>query len=192
MDWLFDNLGKLAPLVIFLLYMISSVKKGGKEEEAPDPEAAERARKIQEEIRRKILERQRGGAEPSGRPPQPVEEEILFYDEEPEQREVTASPRLEPVATREQSVPVPSVMVDPYVEKRREIEAQLAAAKQKRKEALQKAKSLRKGKPGKSRSLQPIASREIGQRLRENLGDKKSLKTAILLKEVLDSPVSMR
>lgn len=194
MDWLFDNLGKLAPIVIFLLYMISSMKRGDQEEEAPDPEAAERARKIQEEIRRKILERQRGGAEPTGRPPaQPdVIEETIFFDDEPEPMRAPPAPlRPNPVELREEREEAPaSVAVDPYVAKRREIEAQLEESKKQREAALAKAKSVAKGE---IRSApQPIESSEIRDRLKGSLDDRDSLKTAVLLKEVLDAPVGMR
>ncbi|MBK1877899.1 hypothetical protein [Pelagicoccus mobilis] len=194
MDWLFDNLGKLAPIVIFLLYMISSMKRGGQEEEEPDPQAAERARKIQEEIRRKILERQRGDGEPTGRPPeqpQPIEETI-FFEEEPEPFRAPEPP----VRTlqREEPEPAPTVVVDPYVQKRREVEAQMEEAKRMQEAALQKAKSISKGKGGGTQTMVPvpIASGEIRDRLKLGLEDRDSLKTAIVLKEVLDTPVAMR
>jgi len=196
MDWLFDNLGKLAPLVIFLLYMISSMKRGGKEEEAPDPEAVERARKIQEEIRRKILERQRSGAEPTGRPPpqpEPVEETI-FFDQEPEPLRTPPPLRPSPPPLHQEPEPEPSVAVDPYVQKRREVEAQMEEAKRMKEAALRKAKSISKGKTGGGGPAvyEPIATGEIRDRLKIGLADQDSLKTAILLKEVLDTPVGMR
>src|SRR5690606_29747151 len=64
MDWLFDNLGKIITALITIVYVLGSLRGSAKEEEAEeqDPEAQARARRIQEEIRRKILERQRGSA----------------------------------------------------------------------------------------------------------------------------------
>ncbi len=190
MDWLFDHLGRLAPVVVFLIYMISSMKgKGRPEEDEPDPQAAERARRIQEEIRRKILERQRADAGPSGRPPEP----LVF--EEPEEevvvsRPVVAPPRREPVVQE----PVVSAYdrADSYEDRRREIEAKLEEAKRMRQVAKDKAKSIAKGA-----SVEPVRERsiyagEIRTRLLEGVGDRNSLKTAILLREVLDTPVGMR
>ena len=56
--WFLDNLEKLVPIVIALLYFLgtSKAKKNAEAEGVPDPKADERARRIQEEIRRKILE----------------------------------------------------------------------------------------------------------------------------------------
>lgn len=199
MDWLFENLGKLAPIVIFLLYMISSMKGKGREEEAPDPQAAERARKIQEEIRRKILERQRGSEEPTGRPPVFEEKEsvreVVLFDDEPETFEERSQPsppvRSSPIEERAESAGP-----EAFMERRRKVEAQLAESKRKRAEALEKAKSLHKGKIGagsaRGMQLESIASGEIRSRLNASLRDRDSLKTAILLKEVLDTPVGMR
>ena len=60
--WFLDNLDKLVPIIIAVLYFIGASRAKSKgEEEGPSPDASERARKIQEEIRRKILERPRRG-----------------------------------------------------------------------------------------------------------------------------------
>ncbi len=185
MDWLFDNLGKFAPVVIFLLYMISSLKgKGQPEEEEPDPAAAERARKIQEEIRRKILERQRGDAGPTARPP----EETIIFDES--QEEYVAPPRPEPV--RQQAPDDSHGRVDQFDERRREIEAKLEEAKNMHRMAKEKAGPISKGDVPLRAELSPIEAGEIRTRLSKALGDRDSLKTAILLREVLDRPVGMR
>ena len=63
MNWILDNLEKLVPVVITILYFLGSskTKKAEKQRRAADPKAEERSAKIQEEIRRKILERQQEG-----------------------------------------------------------------------------------------------------------------------------------
>lgn len=191
MDWLFDNLGKFAPVVIFLLYMISSLKgKGQPEEEEPDPAAAERARKIQEEIRRKILERQRGDAGPTARPP---EETIVF--EEPEEEYIASRPVVTPPRPEPVRQPTPEVShgrVDQFDERRREIEAKLEEAKNMHRMAKEKASSVAKGEMPVRVGQKSIAEGEIRTRLSKGLADRDSLKTAILLREVLDVPVGMR
>ena len=61
--WFLDNLDKLVPIIIAVLYFIgaSRAKNKGEEQEGPSPDASERARKIQEEIRRKVLRAPRQG-----------------------------------------------------------------------------------------------------------------------------------
>ncbi|EDY81701.1 hypothetical protein VDG1235_1319 [Verrucomicrobiia bacterium DG1235] len=191
MDWLFDNLGKLAPLVIFLLYMISSLKgKGQAEEEEFDPAAAERARKIQEEIRRKILERQRGEGPPTGRPPilEPSyeEPEEAYATPRPARPEVRA-PR--PTVSFDREEAPQTVMVDPYVQKRKEVEAKLKEAKKLKAEASSKAKSIANKTFETDRR---VSGRVLRKRLLQNLGDPASLKSAVLVREVLDPPIGMR
>src|SRR5690606_9128153 len=73
MDWIFENLGKIITALITIVYVLGSLRGSAKDEEKEeqqDPEALARARRIQEEIRRKILERQRGAAPQ----PEPVEQ----------------------------------------------------------------------------------------------------------------------
>ncbi|MDQ8187311.1 hypothetical protein [Pelagicoccus sp. SDUM812002] len=190
MDWLFENLGKLAPVVIFLLYMISSLKgKRPEQEEENDPQAAERARKIQEEIRRKILERQRGDAGPTAEPPRSVRFEEPEAEEEPVRP--TVSPRrAEPVV--EESADVSYGRVNPFEERRREIESKLEESKKARQMANKRASSISKMKPLISLKESAVSNGDIRRRLRQSLGDRDSLKTAIVLREVLDPPVGMR
>ena len=195
MDWLFDNLGKFAPIVVFLIYMLSSLRgRGTDQEEAQDPQAAERARKIQEDIRRKILERQGESREPSGRPPQ--QQPPLVYEEEesPQLREpprrTEQAPRPEPAVR--QRVEVLETEVGGFELRRREVEAKLEESKRMRAAAKEKTANIWKGKPTLSARPQPIASGQISDRIKQSLGDRPSLKTAIVLKEVLDVPLGMR
>lgn len=186
MDWLFDNLGKLAPVVIFIIYMISSLKKkGGEEEEAFDPEAAERARRIQEEIRRKILERQRAGSPATGRPPveRPVyreEPEVVYRAPEPVRREA-------PVRSVE---PTPWVDLDSDSSSDRydELQKQLAAAEKLRDSTMSKAAAFGSRVP----VLGSRPQSDLQRSLRAGLASPDSLKTSVLLMEVLGKPVGLR
>lgn len=197
MDWLFDNLGKLAPVVIFIIYMISSLKGKGEREESrePDPGAEERARKIQEEIRRKILARQRGEQPPTGRPP---EVEPQYEEEEDyEEPEVVFDPEPEPLRPAASSPPVvqaPEAVApgeaDPYQKRRLEIEAKMEEAKRMQTAAREKASSILNDYHTSHR--ESASSVEIRRALREGLDDPKSLKVSVLLKEVLERPVGMR
>ena len=71
MDWLLDNFGKLLPIVLMVLYFLLNKGKKNAEEEgdgvgAEGSEEADRVKRIQDEIRRRILERQQGEAEDHG------------------------------------------------------------------------------------------------------------------------------
>lgn len=201
MDWLFDNLGKLAPVVIFLIYMISSLKGRREEEEEPDPQAAERARRIQEEIRRKILERQKGNAPSTQEEPRPVAREMerteptpfepLFESERTplDRPPVVPKPRYveEPAAAQ-------SAFVDDEMERRqREVEKKLEAAKRAKEEASKKAAAIQKNTSAymKDRS-RSVSGSVLKKRLLTGLGNPSSLRTSVLLKEVLDKPVGLR
>lgn len=83
MDWLLENFGKLLPVVLMLLYfLLNKGKKPEQDEEGgPEPgdvEEGDRVKRIQDEIRRRILERQRGESpQPTVAPPVLVEERPL-------------------------------------------------------------------------------------------------------------------
>jgi len=84
MDWLFDNLRVVILVIVIAVWVLKAVagNKGrgdvrtGSGPATEDPAEAERTRQIQEEIRRRILARQRGEVAPAGPastpPPLPV------------------------------------------------------------------------------------------------------------------------
>ncbi|MCH6258123.1 hypothetical protein MLD52_16295 [Puniceicoccaceae bacterium K14] len=192
MDWLFDNLGKFVPLLIGLFYFISSLNKDKSEEEAEQsPEAQERARRIQEEIRRKILERQGDAKQQSGGPLEEAMEEkppIVFYEEERYDPMVPELPREAVPAPTPEFIPeyeAPS-QLDRYEEQRREVAQKLEDARRlKEKLANQKASRVGKNINRSGKLNTPLT-------LRESLYEKQSLRNAIILKEVLGEPVGMR
>ncbi|MDQ8181846.1 hypothetical protein [Pelagicoccus sp. SDUM812005] len=171
--------------------MISSLKgKRPEEEEEYDADAAERARKIQEEIRRKILERQRESAGPTAEPPR-----SLVFDEPEEveaipERPVAVPRRQEPAVEAVEEVPYGQA--DPFEKRRLEIEQKLEEAKKAHQLAKEKAGSIAKARWQVPISESSVSGGQIRHRVKRSLGDRGSLKTAIVLREVLDTPVGMR
>lgn len=155
-----------------------------------DPEQAERVRRIQEEIRRKIAER-RGQAAP---PPIPTPAPTLepFNPMRPVFRE-EASPR--PVAT---PPPMPARLEDASdhddsaaLERQRRLAEQLAKLETARREARRAAQAL--SETGAASAKVRTEPAVIGARgLVAELRDPQALRRAMVLREVLDAPVALR
>ena len=193
MDWLFDNLGKFAPVVLVLLYMIGSLKgRGQKEEEAVDPEAAERARRIQEEIRRKIIERQRSDGPLVARPPDlPSVYEREEPEPEPVFRENAKSVlRRQASAKRPPMMPMRAPLGDSFTSRGEELEAKIDAAKRMQTVAKEKVETIKRTYHFRPRG--GASADQVRGSLRKSLSNRTSLKTAFVLREVLDKPVGMR
>lgn len=197
--WFLDNLDTLVPIIIALLYFIGASRAKKKDEEdteGPSPDASERARKIQEEIRRKILERQGKGRAPAQpvapRAPEPVFEPAF----EPDPSPVPPRPFQEPVyeESKAESFPEPEPFVfdapDPYEEKRREIEEKLKQAREmaKKAELAGKKVALSERSRGPDRRFISRAKNPV----LDGLDDAVSIRRAIVLKEILDTPVGLR
>ncbi len=198
--WFLDNLEKLVPIVIALLYFLgaSRAKKGEEEQAAPDPEADERARRIQEEIRRKILERQQRGkppAEQSSCPPDLPTPEVAspFRGEFERPSREAVEERAPAPAARSEPPPIPREKnpMEVYEEQRRKIESQLRESR----ELAAKAKA---GKIGtfpqrpEAMARRSRADRSRFARIIDDLDDPQSVRKAIVLKEILDPPVALR
>jgi hypothetical protein len=203
--WILDNLDKLVPFVIAILYFVGSAKAKKMQEESsdrkPDPEANERARKIQEEIRRKILERQQQGRPTA--PARPPEQPTIVFEDEAEE----APPVLHPAQSRSarevaeverRMEPVEDVWEepadiweDPFEEQRREIEEQLQKARELQSKAPSKgiASTKPNWQPHVSGSRRP---EELRRAIREDLQDGLSVQRAIALKEILEKPIALR
>ena len=92
MEWILENFAKLLPVLLAVLYFWLNSKKrrpdAEETEESDGSDEAERARRIQEEIRRRILERQSGDSPgPQVTPPVLVEESL----HQPQSRQVRSS-----------------------------------------------------------------------------------------------------
>lgn len=193
MDWLFDNLGKLAPVVVFLLYMIGSLKgKGQEKEQEIDPQAAERARKIQEEIRRKILERQRGDGPVTGRPPEA--ESVFERESEPEvvfDEEELSRSYAPPIEEKKVSQMFETRSSEnSYAERRKAIEEKLAATERMKEVAMQRANTIRD--TFRTTHRRSAGSSSVHAALVKGLSSPDALKSSVLLREILDKPVGMR
>ncbi len=193
--WILDNLEKLVPIVIALLYFLGSskAKKAEQQRKEASPEADARARRIQEEIRRKILERQQHGKPVARREPPPNVSEPVFemplHPVEPKSaREVADSERY---PSSETIAPEPIFIEekDPYEEQRTQIEEQLQKARELREQVdsgVEKRKTVSAGGRG---------GMEIGTLsfdLRSDLKSVGSIRRAIVLKEVLGKPIALR
>ncbi len=192
MDWILENIGKLFPLLIFVFYALSALKRKGAEEEVElDPESQERARRIQEEIRRKILERQQGSSPrpvPHFRPEFVIEEEEVIEEPEPSFLQ-DQKPAVEPVqvAVAPQEYTPVAAVEDPFAAQRRQIEEQLQKAKALHAKARRKDAATHSRKGGIR-----MSSSQVQEGVRRGVADSNSLKTAFVLKEILDTPIGMR
>lgn len=190
MDSIFEDIsiGKIISFVVFIFYILSSLKgKGKQEDEAEqDPEAQARARKIQEEIRRKILERQQGGPVAPPRREEFVEESppLAFEREETYAEAPVFTQQEEPEPQWE---PEPASFEDAYAEQRRQIEEQLEKAAAIRAKTKQPKHSEGYGTIHRSGSASQIRGG-----VRSGLSNSASLKSAFVLKEILDTPLALR
>jgi len=191
-DWIFKH-----PVLIFLIIAgVSSLLKKLKpqlNEEKPAPPAdprtvqsdfdeIERTRRIQEEIRRKIAER-RGQVAP---PPVPMQESEPMYPSPrwSETVEERSPYKIEPPPL------VETERVDPVLERQRELAEQLAALKTARNVEGNRV-SWAISKPAETEAQAATARADDIYGLRE-LRTARSLRKAIILREVLGPPVALR
>lgn len=200
MDWLLDNFGKLLPVVLMLLYFL--LNKGKKQEEGEEggagPEGSEeddRVKRIQDEIRRRILERQRGESpQPSVTPPVLVEERPLhssqtggFHEEEPQ-----------PVATSQPEWARQEEASRLVLEEQAHLTERLAQARRMAVTRDADAKIWETEEPADSPLMERAAKRQGGvisplrRSLLKDLAAPDGLRRAVLLREVLGEPVGMR
>lgn len=197
MNWILDNLEKLVPVVITILYFVGSSKakkvEGGRR--AADPGAEDRSHRIQEDIRRKILERQQEGKpivrieppeEPFVRQPEFEESNDPFEPEFDERRGEQMLYAEEEVSTPAPMSSGPDVL---FERQHQQIEEQM-----------QKARDLRNRLPAMHGKLAPTSSRgnglkgigDLRMNIRKDLKDANSIRRAIVLKELLDTPLALR
>ncbi|MET0261311.1 MAG: hypothetical protein ABW223_00320 [Rariglobus sp.] len=204
MDWIGDHLQLIIAIAGAIAYWLNARRKdkagepadydgdgepdnqpraGGllrEEEDAMQQE--ENTRRIQEEIRRKIAERQ-GGArtppplQPSEHSPVPALPTQAWRREQAETRNANEYRRIE--SEREASA---------VLERQHALAAQLAALNERRAEASREAKSV---------WIKPAAAKAAGatredHELLSELRDARSLRRAIITREVLGTPVGLR
>ncbi len=219
LDWILENLGLVIVLTITALSFLRGMFRAGQSDEtgpvAPrsrmegeeDPEAAERTRRIQEEIRRKIAERhgrtvvaeERREPETARAEPPPLLPPTRVPPVDPfggSMRKILR--KIEEAAEqRRESVPESFEPAESAVLRRqRELEEQLRAAEAQRAEARRRAQEITAreiGAPGVQKAAWASASvRTGGAGVREELKDPRALRRAFVLREVLGPPVGLR
>lgn len=158
-----------------------------------DPEQDERVRRIQEEIRRKIAERQGRAPAPAAPAPGPTEFDPL--------RELLRPVLGEPQPEAPPPVPVVEIReaYDPdqaALERQRKLAEQLEELETRRAEARRTAESTRKNSaydlPSTPKASAPGSVSADSGTVRDSLRSARSLRRAIVLREILDRPVALR
>ncbi|TAG29241.1 MAG: hypothetical protein EAZ36_04350 [Verrucomicrobia bacterium] len=164
-----------------------------------DPEQDDRVRRIQEEIRRKIAQR-RGQDAP---PPLPAPEASPFdpfrpvFTEEPVRPQAPPSP---PVPTASPPLPASPFDDQEAVEQQRRLAEQVAELDRRRREARRAAQALAES------GVAPVTARDAARAakahhpsavlsvrsVKADLRDPKSLRRAVILREILDKPIALR
>lgn len=190
MDWILDHLQIIIAVAAAVAYWLNQRRQGqmgeGEEDdrtESPmrdfnaDPEEAERTRRIQDEIRRKIAERAGGG--PVSVPPPAVEPPPLFRTE-------TVVPQRE--VSRPAEPPPFQATAAAILERQRQLEEQMRELAAARKAAQRKAAAV----AAQASASAPAASAHRGGSLLADLHGAHNLRRAIVLREVLGPPVGLR
>jgi type IV secretory pathway VirB10-like protein len=200
MEWILDNLKLVIFVIVIVVYALKAMRgqseAGGGDAQPTrrtmpgeeDAAEAERTRQIQEEIRRRILARQRG-EEPQAAPPPLVMEE--------------SQPVPPPIPVQ----PVPATRVEmenPYEQQEQAAQAARAAAVLEQQRALEEQlrqvrlarEAAMAGVPRIAPVSTPAGSTRRGasvrRALRDDLAGRGSLRRAIVLREVLGEPVGLR
>ena len=222
----FFNLEILVPLVIAAVYFFGNMLSGKSDdsddapmglpkrrgsEERKESDAAERQRRIQEDIRRKILERRgaAGGSGPARRPAAPVARRDLREPrrETPEMRKEArevvhetreaARPAMAPPMRAAPAEPAPPDFTwdrsdDVYEESMKARLEQIEAAKRQT-EQLRKQASAVHERTGAGRSRRGRKQgRYFSGPVRDSLGDPRAARAAFVYAEALGPPVSLR
>lgn len=201
LDWIISKLPTIIFVTIVLVQIVRGIAKARREDPTPEPRhnELEEARR-NEEIRRRIAERRAGRTQP---PPEPARAEPPVVAE----RDPTAIPELpEPLRRmitqlEKRREPVPTITpVSPPVlpdRSRAELERQQQLADEMK--ALEEARVAAKRRAAQLAAAQAEAATSKGAlrsaargRVLEDLKDPVSLRRAIVLREVLGTPVGLR
>lgn len=226
MDWILDHLQFIIAFAGVVAYWLNQRRREKAGEDAdydgdgipenrpvrrqldpnePDPEEAERARRIQEEIRRKILERRGGTTQADEPPPLTVPSPARPAPRAP-WSETPEAPR--PVATGPLGEVLRRMMEqarDPEQEARaaaaeravrerqRQLQEQLDALEEQRRAELTRASAFAESRSKYGDDLLAPARHEGRESsLVESLRDARNLRRAVILREVLGAPVALR
>jgi hypothetical protein len=181
MDWVTDHIQILFLVAIAVTAILQRLKKAHEGEEPPrpastTPEEAERTRRIQEDIRRRIMERR--GLDPAAPRPRDDMEEATPFPASPPMIEEVRPVRVEPA-------PVVAAA-----------DARIAAELKRQQEIVERIQQLeaakRAGAAAISRwSVSTVAEEPAGRPL-PDLQSRSGLRRAIVLREILGPPVGLR
>jgi hypothetical protein len=200
LQWVLDNLFTVLIIAGVLAQMIQAVKgrKGGDDDAGPtveppqeqefgDPELAERTRRIREDIRRKIADRQAGRI-PANEPEPELASEPTAYDEPP--------PVVREVAVERAEPPPPVVVASSRLDAQRQAEIleQQAALLDKMRQLEETKAAAQRRAAFEASTVSPIAAARTQARgaLLGDLRDPVALRRAFVLREVLGPPVGLR
>jgi hypothetical protein len=200
----------LAPVIFFILYGLAQLfgkkkkPQHSEEEEEPEVDPAERARRIREEIRRRIEERRQ---EQDGGMPRPVDRPA--YDPTVPDTQQSRPVVQFPQQSRRSEPPVqptrPAQPVFQKTEKTVGLEQQLAEqrrilaeAQRKQKEARQQAQQMLHDAGAQADAAiqrdraKAVGAKRLKKQLLSGLRDTNGLRKAVLYREILDPPLGMR
>ena len=197
-EWISDNLFTLVIVAGVLAQLLKAIRgqKDGeagdnpppeqtREFEFEDPELSERTRKIREDIRRKIAERQRGGGEPPVMEEESAPQPAAYEEPPPVVREVAV-----------EMVPQPAHAYATRAEAHRAaeiLEQQAALADKMRELELMKAAAARRTEFEHATSDTQTATKVAARgALLDDLRSPEALRRAFVLREVLGPPVALR
>ncbi|MEX0322304.1 MAG: hypothetical protein AB3N63_09115 [Puniceicoccaceae bacterium] len=213
-DW--DTLGPLIFIAVAALAQLASkLKKGGQDsEDEPEVDAEERARRIREEIRRKIQERKQAEeieSQPLGHPPRRAAyDPTLPEDMQRRPSQVPPVRTLQPEPPKQvrpvAQPPRPVIQQKPPVTKATSIQDRLSEqmklleqSRKKQKEALEKAHRMEKAAlAGKARARDTRKSVTVEtegnfrDQLVAGLRHPDSIRKAVLYREILGPPLGLR
>ena len=197
LQWVLDNLFTVLIIAGVVAQLIQAVKgkKGGDEEAGPtveppkefefeDPELAERTRRIREDIRRKIAQRQAGGTPEDEPEMEPAPEPAAFEEPPPVVREVAVER------------PAPAMVASSRMDAQRQaevLEQQAALMDKLRQLEETKAAALRRA-AFEASTVSPAAAARTQARgaVIEDLRNPAALRRAFVLREIIGPPVGLR
>lgn len=198
MKWIFENFQIVVAIVAATAYYLTrKSRQDDAEREEMDPEQAERTRRVQEEIRRKIAERR--GLAPESSPREVAQERIppLMRPREVEPVDPFGGPMRKIIREFERATqPEPT-------DAERAAQARAQAAELERQAKLvEELRALEAARMVEARQVREALERKNAPRtavpvfatanLRGTLRDPRELRRAIVLKEILGTPVGLR
>jgi hypothetical protein len=200
MEWILDHFQIILGIAAFVAWLLIGKKgrpqqRSGGQRRTDDAGEAERTRQIQEEIRRRILARQRGEAPPVAQPPP-----VVVFDAEPAQQPWEKEWQGEgpPPKPKPPPLPVPLTRAYDATEALREQERLLDESRQ----MLRSAQARVAGSVPSIGDIVDLGPKPVGasakaararrRELRRDLASPTSLRRVMLLKEILGEPLGLQ